>query len=431
MTVTLMKTPAETAYADAFRPQGALAEQRKSAFAQFAETGLPHRRMEDWKWTDLRQMISKALPPAHGTNADARIIDGLIAATPFGDVARARLVFVDGAYDEARSTMPASGDVEFVTLGSDKLPGWLSDSFAAASTDPIAALNMAYMSDGAALRFAKGANIDAPIELLFVTTGTKAATYTTRNVIVLEDGASATLIETHIGGEAEYVHNSVTQLHVGENARLDRVKVQEEGLEGIHLSNTDVHLAGKAHLQDFTLTIGGRATRQQGFITFEGEHTESHVSGAFLLTGKQHNDTRLVIDHAVPNCLSRELFKCVMDQSARGIFQGKAIVRRDAQKTDGNQSSNALLLSDDAEFDAKPELEIYADDVVCGHGATSGDLDENHLFYLGTRGIPETEAKSMLIAAFAGEAFDSVASEAIRDVLTGLAKGWLARRQGA
>jgi Fe-S cluster assembly protein SufD len=192
-----------------------------------------------------------------------------------------------------------------------------------------------------------------------------------------------------------------------------------------------VHLAGKAHLQDFTLTIGGRATRQQGFVTFEGEHTESHVSGAFLLTGKQHNDTRLVIDHAVPNCLSRELFKCVMDQSARGIFQGKAIVRRDAQKTDGNQSSNALLLSDDAEFDAKPELEIYADDVVCGHGATSGDLDENHLFYLRTRGIPETEAKSMLIAAFAGEAFDSVASDEIRDVLTGLAEGWLARRQGA
>jgi Fe-S cluster assembly protein SufD len=171
--------------------------------------------------------------------------------------------------------------------------------------------------------------------------------------------------------------------------------------------------------------------RQQGFVTFEGEGSESYVSGAYLLTGKQHCDTRLVIDHAVPHCTSRELFKCVMDEAARGVFQGKAIVRRDAQKTDGNQSSHALLLSDEAEFDAKPELEIYADDVVCGHGATSGDLDENHLFYLKARGIPEQTAKSMLIAAFAAEAFDDVESDVIREVLTGLAEGWLDRRKGA
>jgi len=429
MTVTLMKTSAETAYADAFNPQGALADVRKSAFAQFAKTGLPHRRMEDWKWTDLRQLISKALPPASGTTASAGTIDNMIAASPFGHVARARLVFVDGTYDAARSVLPATGDVEFASLGTDDLPGWVSDKLVAGSTDPIAALNLAYMSDGAGLRFKAGSTMDAPIELLFITSAEQSATFTTRNVVVLEDGASATLIETHIGGSGEYLHNSVTQLHVGDNARLDRVKVQEEGLEAIHLSNTEVRLADSAYLKDFTLTIGGRATRQQGFVTFEGEHTESYVSGAFLLTGRQHNDTRLVIDHAVPNCTSRELFKCVMDQAARGVFQGKAIVRRDAQKTDGNQSSHALLLSDESEFDAKPELEIYADDVVCGHGATSGDLDEGQMFYLRTRGISETEAKSMLIGAFAAEAFDDVENDAIRDVLSGLAAGWLARRK--
>jgi Fe-S cluster assembly protein SufD len=429
MTVSLMKTPAETAYTDTFNPQGALADVRKTAFAQFAETGLPHRRMEDWKWTDLRQLISKALPPVAGTKASAEIIDGLIAASPFGDIARARLVFVDGAYDDARSSLPATGDVEFVNIAADNLPDWVSDKLVAGSTDPIAALNLAYMSDGAGLRFKAGAGMDAPIELLFVTTSQQAATYTTRNVVVLDEGASATLIETHIGGTGEYLHNAVSQLHIGDNARLDRVKVQEEGLDAIHLSNTDVQLADSAYLKDFTLTIGGHATRQQGFITFAGEHSESYVSGAFLLTGKQHNDTRLVIDHAVPNCTSRELFKCVMDQAARGVFQGKAIVRRDAQKTDGNQSSHALLLSDEAEFDAKPELEIYADDVVCGHGATSGDLDQNQLFYLRARGISETEAKSMLIGAFAAEAFDDVESDAIREVLSSLAEGWLARRK--
>ncbi len=429
MTVTLMKTPAETAYVNAFKPQGALAEVRKSAFAQFAETGLPHRRMEDWKWTDLRQLISKALPPASGTKASAGTIDTLISASPFGDVARARLVFVDGSYDPARTVLPATGDVEFASLGTDDLPDWLSGKLVAGSTDPIAALNLAYMSDGAGIRIKAGSTMDAPIELLFITSAEQSATFTTRNVVVLEDGASATLIETHIGGSGEYLHNSVTQLHVGDNARLDRVKVQEEGLDAIHLSNTEVHLAGSASLKDFTLTIGGRATRQQGFVTFEGEHTESYVSGAFLLTGRQHNDTRLVIDHAVPNCTSRELFKCVMDQAARGVFQGKAIVRRDAQKTDGKQSSHALLLSDEFEFDAKPELEIYADDVVCGHGATSGDLDEDQMFYMRTRGVSETEAKSMLIGAFAAEAFDDVESDAIRDVLSGLAAGWLARRK--
>lgn len=425
MSVTLMKTPAEVAFADAFEAHGDLASVREGAFRQFAETGLPHRRMEDWKWTDLRQIVSKALPPAAGTKADARAVDQLVAATPFADVAKARLVFVDGKYDAVRSKLPV-GDVTFASLAEAG-----SDLLASGSTDPIAALNLAFMSDGVVLTFKAGSNVDSPIELLFMITGAEAATYTTRNVIVVEEGASATVIETHIGGAGDYLSNAVTQIHVGDNARLDRVKVQEEGLDGIHLSNADVHLGKAAHFKDFTLTMGGRATRQQGFITFDGEGSESHVSGAYLITGKQHCDTRLVIDHAVPQCLSREVFKCVMDEAARGIFQGKAIVRRDAQKTDGNQSSHALLLSDEAEFDAKPELEIYADDVVCGHGATSGDLDEDHMFYLESRGIPEQMAKSMLIGAFAAEAFDGVESDAIRDVLTGLAEGWLDRRNAS
>jgi Fe-S cluster assembly protein SufD len=319
--------------------------------------------------------------------------------------------------------------MEFVSLGAGDLPDWVESRLVAGSTDPIAALNLAYVSDGACLRIGPDVKSDAPVELLFVTTGSEPVSYTTRNLVVLDEGARATVVETYIGGGNEYLHNAVSQVDIGKNARLDRIKVQEEGLAAIHLSNAEVRLDEGAHFQDFTLTMGGRATRQQGFVTFQGEGGASHVSGAYLLTGKQHTDTRLVIDHAVPECLSRELFKCVMDESARGVFQGKAIVRRDAQKTDGNQSSHALLLSDEAEFDAKPELEIYADDVVCGHGATSGDLDEDQLFYLLSRGVPETTAKSMLIAAFAAEAFDDVDNEDIRQVLTGLAEGWLARRR--
>jgi Fe-S cluster assembly protein SufD len=187
----------------------------------------------------------------------------------------------------------------------------------------------------------------------------------------------------------------------------------------------------EAVLRDFTLTSGARVNRQNGTVSFTGEKADAKVAGAYLLAGRQHADTQLVIDHQVPKCTSRELFKCVMDENARGIFQGKVIVQRDAQKTDGKQSSHALLLSEAAEFDAKPELEIYADDVVCGHGATSGDIDHNHLFYLRSRGIPEADAKSMLIAAFVAEAFDTIGHEGVRDELSGFAERWLVSHKAA
>jgi Fe-S cluster assembly protein SufD len=244
------------------------------------------------------------------------------------------------------------------------------------------------------------------------------------NVIEVAPGASATVIETHLG-EGSYLANAVTEIRVGEGARLDRVKAELESHEAIHLAHTHVTLAAKAMFRDFTLSTGARLNRQNGTCIFTGDNTDAKISGAYLLAGKQHADTRLVVDHQVPNCASRELFKCVMDDHARGIFQGKVVVQRDAQKTDGKQSSHALLLSETSEFDAKPELEIYADDVACGHGATSGDLNHDHIFYLKSRGIPEAEAKAMLIAAFVGEVFDGIAHDGLREALADYAEAWL------
>ncbi|HTN96341.1 MAG TPA: Fe-S cluster assembly protein SufD, partial [Nordella sp.] len=238
------------------------------------------------------------------------------------------------------------------------------------------------------------------------------------------DGAAATLFETHIG-EGAYLSNSVIDITLGAGAKLDRVKLEIESRSAIHLAHAVITVGAKAVLRDFTLTSGARVNRQNGSLAFKGQNADAKIAGSYLLAGRQHADTRLVIDHQVPKCTSREVFKCVMDDHARGIFQGKAIVRRGAQKTDGKQSSHALLLSETAEFDAKPELEIYADDVVCGHGATSGDIDHNHLFYLQSRGIPEAEAKSMLIGAFVGEAFDTISHDGVRDVLAGFAENWL------
>jgi Fe-S cluster assembly protein SufD len=270
-------------------------------------------------------------------------------------------------------------------------------------------------------------NADLPIEIIHVVTDAAPRAVATRHAIAVAAGASATVIETYVG-EGDYLNSAVTEITLGDGARLDRVKAERESSNATHLSHVIVTLGKAAVLRDFTLTSGAALNRQNGTFTFAGQGADAKVAGAYLLNGSQHADTRLVVDHAVPHCTSRELFKCVMDGQARGIFQGKVIVRPDAQKTDGKQSSHALLLTEMAEFDAKPELEIYADDVVCGHGATSGDLNHDHLFYLRSRGIPETEAKSLLIAAFVGEAFDTIEHKGIREALAAYAEGWLAKR---
>jgi Fe-S cluster assembly protein SufD len=258
-------------------------------------------------------------------------------------------------------------------------------------------------------------NIDAPVEVIRITSGDTAAVASRLHITIAEN-ASATLIETCIG-DGDYLHNSVTTTSIAKGGRLDRVKLEAESAKAQHLSHVIATLDAQAIFNDFTFTAGAALSRQNGNIVFKGEHAKAHVSGSYLLGGKQHVDTRLVVDHAVPNCISRELFKCVMGEQARGIFQGKVIVRQDAQKTDGKQSSHALLLSETAEFDAKPELEIYADDVVCGHGTTCGDLNHDHLFYLMSRGIPEAQSRAMLVEAFVDEAVETVENETVREAL--------------
>jgi Fe-S cluster assembly protein SufD len=372
---------------------------------------LPHRKMEDWRWTDLRQLIDKPYPPRQSVVAAPKDVERLTKSSPFAKVAGARIVFVNGHYSAEHSQ-----------LKNDNV------TFAVKLDEPVITMNAAFATDGARLKIS--GTTDTPIELLFLATNADARTIATCNVIEIEKGAAATIIETHLG-EGSYLSNSVTEIRVGEGARLDRIKVELEAADAIHLAHTHTTLGKNSVFNDFTLTSGAKTNRQNGTVEFKGQGTEARVSGAYMLGGKQHADTRLVIDHQVPQCTSRELFKCVMDDHARGIFQGKVIVQRDAQKTDGKQSSHALLLSETAEFDAKPELEIFADDVVCGHGATSGDLNHDHLFYLMSRGILPAEAKSLLIAAFVGEAFDLIAHEGIKEALVKFSNKWLTQHRRA
>jgi Fe-S cluster assembly protein SufD len=363
--------------------------------------------MEDWRWTDMRQMIDRPYPPRQKVTAERAEVERLLAQSLFGSVAGTRMVFVNGHYDEAHSKLAN---------------GWVESK--GAVEEPVDVMNVAFATDGARLRVE--GNSDTPIELIFVSTDAAPRTVATRNVIEVADDASATIIETHVGA-GSYLANSVTEIRVGNNARLDRVKVELESHDAVHLAHAHVLLGHSVTFRDFTLTTGAKLNRQNGSFRFAGEFADAKISGAYLLAGRQHADTRLVVDHEVPNCASRELFKCVMDDHARGIFQGKVIVRPGAQKTDGKQSSHALLLSETSEFDAKPELEIYADDVVCGHGATAGDLEEDFVFYLRSRGISLAEARALLVSAFAAEAFEDIPHDGLRDTLAELAKSWVHR----
>ena len=371
---------------------------------------LPHRRMEEWRWTDLRARINKPYPP-QAITANPQDISRLLSASPLGKLPLHRVVFVNGEFSAAHSNTTGV-DISFALQAQNIL------------VDPVLALNSALKPQGITLRFAGQA--EQLVEIIHITTNAAARALALRNCIDVADGASASIIETYVG-EGDYVMNAVTEITIGKNAKLDRLKLECESGQATHLSHVIYDLNEKSRLNDITLTTGSALNRQNGNCNFNGEFADAKISGAYLLNKKQHADTRLVINHAVPHGTSRETFKCVMDENARGIFQGKVIVAKHAQKTDGKQSSHALLLSENAEFDAKPELEIYADDVVCGHGATAGDINHDHLFYLKSRGIPEAEAKSLLIAAFVGEVFDAIENEPIRDVLIGIADAWLHR----
>ncbi|MEO6607896.1 MAG: Fe-S cluster assembly protein SufD, partial [Aestuariivirga sp.] len=285
-------------------------------------------------------------------------------------------------------------------------------------------INSAMKPQGIGLRFS--GNVEFLTEIIHITTSPAKQALAYRNSIDVAEEASASIVESFWSYSGDLT-NSVVTYNIGKNAKLNRLKYQNDGDGSTHLSHVIYNLEEGSHLNDVTVTIGAALTRQNGNCNFNGQHAEAKISGAYLLKGKQHADTRLVINHAVPNCTSREMFKIVLDDNARGIFQGKVVVARDAQKTDGKQSSHALLLSENAEFDAKPELEIYADDVVCGHGATAGDINHDHMFYLKSRGIPEAEAKSLLIAAFVGEVFDLVGDEGAKEALVDIAAQWLVK----
>ena len=436
-----IKTAAEAALAESFAGArralpgtGAIAALRDDAFRRFESDGLPHRRVEEWKYTDLRALMRDAKPLAGAPEAGAKARAGA-AGAPLASLEARRIVFVDGSYVPELSDLAgletgltirsmaqalASGDPHLAARLGKVVP-----------TDDVAvALNTAFMGDGAVIRVAEGVALSRPLHLLFVNAGNTPAAVFVRSLVTIEKGARAMLVESHEGsGTDEYQVNAALELEVGEGAHVDHVKWTDHGAGGLHVSSLMASIGAHARFNEFLFTTGGAVVRNQLFVRFAGEGTIAHIGGASLLKGRQHADITLVADHAVPECTSREVFKSVLDEDGRGVFQGKIIVRPHAQKTDAKMATHALLLSGTAEADNKPELEIFADDVQCGHGATAGAIDEDLLFYLKARGIPQKQAEALLIQAFVGEAVEGIEHAGLRDALMEQVAAWLERRK--
>ncbi|WP_043879589.1 Fe-S cluster assembly protein SufD [Azorhizobium caulinodans] len=436
--VTPLRTAAEQALAAAVEQRlqsqpvaGRIGELRRAAATAFSEGGLPTRRVEEWKYTDLKAILRDAVPLAGPLDASAEAEGSFKALTVPG---AKRILFVNGAL-----ARPAS-DLLALESGIAALPL----ESAIASNDPLAerigalqpqrydaplALNTVFLGEGLLVRVAAGAKIAAPLHIANVFTGDDPVATYGRVVVVVEDGAEVTLVESFQGRDGvAYQTNTALELFVGDGAHVDLVRVQEEGDAALHLSTVMVEIGREAQLHTFALNSGAKASRTSLYGRFGGQHSHAGLRGANLLKGKQHQDTTLLLDHAVPHCESRELFKTVLADESHGVFQGKIVVRPDAQKTDGRMMSRALLLGEAAEMDNKPELEIFADDVQCGHGATAGDLDEDLLFYLKARGIPQRQAEALLVQAFVGEAIEFVENEALRELIIARAETWLAKR---
>ncbi|MDF0522957.1 Fe-S cluster assembly protein SufD [Bradyrhizobium yuanmingense] len=399
---------------------------RREAFETYERLGLPHRRIEEWKYTDLRALVGEVLPLAAAPDATA--LKRAAEAVKAHAIAGARkLVLVDGVFAAELSDVKAlASEAGFKTLREslDKDAGLLKT----ASTDAVIAVNAALATDGVVLSIADGTQLSAPVQIIHVATAASASAVT-RSQVRIGKGVRATIIESFVAaGAAAYQVNDAVIISVGDDADVAHIRLMDDAADAVNITSQFVTVGANTKLNVFNMTSGAAVSRLQGFITLAGEGSELSVNGVNLLKKTEHGDTTLVVDHAVPNCVSREIFRAVIDDRAHSVFQGRIIVRPDAQKTDGKMMTRALLLSDEAEADNKPELEIFADDVSCGHGATAGALDDSLLFYLKARGLPEKQAQALLIQAFVGEAIEQIADDTLREHVIGIAERWLERR---
>jgi len=389
--------------------EGPLNDLRRAAAARFLELGAPAQRLERWKYTSLTPLAKTGFALAAPAElAELPRIEGTT-----------RLVFVNGRFDAGRSDALPQGVATLGAVGETEILDLLGP-VAEAPDQSLTALNTAFAGDGYVVELGAGESLEQPLHIVHVTGAGAAANL--RNVVRLGGTARATIIESWLG-EAEYWANPVTDIRLAEGSVLTHYKWQREGADAFHTALNTVSIATGARYEALTLATGSRIMRQEFAIALDGETADCLLAGAALGHEKQHLDFTVTMDHRAPNAHSDQRFKSVLASGARSVFQGQVKVARGAIGTDAHQTSNNLLLDRSAEADAKPELEIFADDVACSHGATVGELDENKVFYLKSRGLSDEAARALLVEGFVAELFDDVAHEAIAAHLRDGAQG--------
>ena len=381
----------------------------KDAISCFTELGFPTTRDEDWRYTSVAPIARTAFKPAvcqvNGWSSSR------LADVTLGEVACTQLVFLNGHFSQELSSpgkLPEGVKAGSLASALDSDGGLLEEHLARYTSyrrNAFTALNTAFVEDGAFVYLPKDAVVKEPIHLLFLSTASKdPAVCHPRNLIVAGSSAQATVIESYAGLEGGvYFTNAVTEIVTGEQSRIDHTRLQRESERAFHVATMEVSQHRDSAFASRSISIGGKLVRNDLNVLLNGEGCDCTLDGLYFAGGEQHVDNHTTIDHAKPHCSSRELYKGILDGKSTGVFNGKIIVRKDAQKTDARQTNNNLLLSEESLINTKPQLEILADDVKCTHGATIGQLDEEALFYLRTRGIGDAAARSLLTYAFASE----------------------------
>jgi Fe-S cluster assembly protein SufD len=396
---------------------------RESAFTGFERLGFPATDQEEWKYTNVAPIAKANFEPAVESGKDTPALDASqLQPFTYQEAQRSRLVFVNGLYRPELSSVEALPDGVAAmdiadALKEEQYVDVIREQLARSadfSEDAFTALNTAFLASGAFLLIPRGTEIESPVHLLFLADGEPVASFP-RVLIVAERGSTATVIESYVGlSEDVYFTNAVVEINVGEGARLNHYKVQRESGEAFHVATTQASLGRNSIYNSTAITLGARLSRHNINVTLDHEGAEVWVDGLYIAGSGQHTDTHSLIDHRQPHCTSHQLYKGILDGKSRAVFNGKVFVREGAQQTDAMQTNRNLLLSSEARVDTKPQLEIFADDVKCAHGATVGQLEDEELFYLASRGLEPDLARNLLTYGFAEEVIEKIKVESIK-----------------
>jgi Fe-S cluster assembly protein SufD len=403
---------------------------QREGFTRFAETGFPTTHEEDWRFTNVSPIANTSFDVA----PEARVNTAQLEVFGASDYA-CQVVFVNGRFAPALSRIPASGKVRIAALAQTLLSDPASverhlGRYLNHRRDAFAALNTAFIEDGVYVYVPRGTVIEQPIYTLYISVpGEKPVVEHPRNLIVVEENSQATIVEDYVslenGGSAPSFSNTVTELVAGENAVVSHYMIVRPAADAFNVSTLRIEQGRSSNVATHSVLLSGALVRNNVHPVLAGEGAECLINGLFMANRRQHMDNYMLVEHASPHCNSRQFYNGVLNGQSHGVFHGRIIVHKDAQKTDAKQTNRNLLLSDDAQIDTKPQLEIYADDVKCTHGATIGQVEENALFYLRSRGLDEAAARHLLLLAFANECLDRMNSEEIRKHLERLVTEWL------